>query len=176
MSAHMHRDDRLRSWSNRIFDQVGIDAIGFGINIDQYRKCIRKQNGARGSDEREVRHNYLVTGGNAKTGHSDFQSCGSVSNCEPVASSVKLGKGAFELQRLGSRRPPPDSALQNFLQSSLFILVVIRPHGKRLVLCLLPPEQCQCRHVFISSQPFDFTDTTFHQKQSQSLHMLRHYR
>ena len=75
----------------------GLMQVRLRVNIHQHRKRIGKQNRAGSGDERKVRQNHLVPGSDAEPRHRDFQSGSSVGHCDAVASSVKLGEGAFEL-------------------------------------------------------------------------------
>ena len=72
MASHVHRNNRLSSGSYRVFHKIRVYAISLRIDIDQHGKCIRKQNGAGGRHESEVRHNYFIAGVDPKSRDGDL--------------------------------------------------------------------------------------------------------
>src|SRR3989449_3885610 len=53
---------------------------------------------------------------------------------------VIAGECALEFQCLRSFSPPPETTFQNFVESSAFVFVVLRPCGKRFALGLRSEE------------------------------------
>src|SRR5262245_41259900 len=127
MSAHVNGDDRLRSRSNRSLGQLGIEAVSVRFDVYQHGQCVRKQDRTDGRNECEIWKNDLSARPEAERSYRDFQSGRTVGYCDPMASAVKACKRLLKFQSFGSRRAPPDSAFQDFVQSLPFRIVELRP-------------------------------------------------
>src|SRR5438067_12792327 len=71
------------------------------------------------------------------------------------------GKCLFELQRLCSFSPPPVATFQNFVESSAFIFVILRPRGERFAFGLRSAEQGKLGHGFLWNDLFGLTPSPF---------------
>ena len=56
----MNDHDCLCARRNFFFDEFGVDAPGFSVDIDQDRFCARQNNRVRGNDESEIRNDDLI--------------------------------------------------------------------------------------------------------------------
>src|SRR6476646_4408207 len=117
MSTHVDRNDRLGVWSNSSLGELGIQAVGVWANVNQHRKRIREQNGARRRDEGKVGNDNLVSGLESDSRHRNFESGGSICDREPVTGVMKTRESFLELQSFGAGRTPPDPSFQYGVQS-----------------------------------------------------------
>src|SRR5207237_9029995 len=70
---------------------------------------------------------------------------------------VIAGECALEFQCLRSFSPPPETTFQNFVESSAFVFVVLRPCGKRFALGLRSAEQGKLGHSFLLNELYSDT-------------------
>src|SRR5438128_12659219 len=71
---------------------------------------------------------------------------------------VIAGECALEFQCLRSFSPPPETTFQNFVESSAFVFVVLRPCGKRFALGLRSAEQGKLGHSFLWNELYSDTE------------------
>src|SRR5438132_13937456 len=71
---------------------------------------------------------------------------------------VIAGECALEFQCLRSFTPPPETTFQNFVESSAFGFVVLRPCGKRFALALRSAEQGKLGHRFVCNELYSDTE------------------
>src|SRR6266576_1974317 len=148
MSTHVYRDDGFRAGSDRRLRQFWIEAVSYGIHIHQNRQGIGKENGAGGRDKREIGHDHFIARPYVQRSHGDFQRGRPIRDSDPVTRAVVFRKCLFKLQSLSAWRAPPHSALENFVERSALIVVVLRPERKRLLFGSVAAEQREFRHVF----------------------------
>ena len=123
-------DDRLGPFGDRRFDQVDIQVIGFGINIDKDRGCAGQAGGVGGGNKGVGRHNHLVT--RADTDHTQgcFQGQRAIDRGKTIPGPMQTSKGTLKFAH-GRVKAPPLARFEDILQMLPFTISPLWPARPR---------------------------------------------